>query len=43
MTDKLRDKLIGAWKLVSFVEKPLNGSPELPHGRKAHRHHHVHA
>ena len=27
MTDKLRDKLIGAWKLVSFVEKPLNGSP----------------
>jgi len=27
MTDKLRDKLIGAWKLVSFVEEPLNGSP----------------
>lgn len=27
MTDKLRDQLIGAWELVSFVEKPLNGSP----------------
>ena len=27
MTDKLRDKLIGAWELVSFVEKPLNGFP----------------
>ena len=26
MTDTLRNKLIGAWKLVSFVEKPLNGS-----------------
>jgi hypothetical protein len=26
MTDRLRDQLIGAWKLVFFVEKPLNGS-----------------
>jgi hypothetical protein len=24
MTYRLRDQLIGAWKLVSFVEKPLN-------------------
>ena len=28
MTDNLRNKLIGAWKLVSFVEKPLNGSAQ---------------
>jgi hypothetical protein len=35
MTDKLRDQLIGAWKLVSFVEKPLNGSPpNYPMGEK---------
>ena len=27
LTDRLRDKLTGAWKLVSFVEQPLNGSP----------------
>ena len=27
MTDKLGDQLIGAWELVSFVEKPLNESP----------------
>jgi hypothetical protein len=33
MTDRLRDKLIGAWKLVSFVEQPLNGSaPNYPMG-----------
>jgi hypothetical protein len=29
MTEKksLRDQLIGAWKLVSYVEKPVDGSP----------------
>ena len=44
MTNKLRDKLIGAWELVSYVEKPLAGLPsELSHGRQAYRHHHVHA
>ena len=43
MTDKLRDKLIGAWQLVSYVEKPLNGSlpnypmGERPVGRNTHR------
>jgi hypothetical protein len=27
MTNELRDKLIGACELVSYMEKPLNGSP----------------
>jgi len=27
MTKKLRDRLIGAWKLVSYLETPLIGSP----------------
>lgn len=26
MADKLRDQLIGAWKLVSYVEEPVDGS-----------------
>ena len=26
MSAKLRDQLIGAWKLVSYVEKPVDGS-----------------
>ncbi|MGH8523135.1 MAG: lipocalin-like domain-containing protein [Gammaproteobacteria bacterium] len=26
MSGKLRDQLIGAWKLVSYVEKPVDGS-----------------
>jgi hypothetical protein len=26
MSTKLRDQLIGAWKLVSYVEKPVDGS-----------------
>ncbi len=26
MTTKLRDQLIGVWKLVSYVEKPVDGS-----------------
>jgi hypothetical protein len=26
MSDTLRDRLIGAWKLVSYVEKPEDGS-----------------
>ncbi len=34
MTDKLRDKLIGAWELISFVEEPLNGSPNYPMGER---------
>jgi len=33
MADKLRDQLIGAWKLVSYVEKPVNGlGPNHPIG-----------
>ena len=33
MTRTLRDQLIGAWKLVSFVQKPVNGSaPNHPMG-----------
>ena len=33
MAEKLRDQLIGAWKLVSYVEKPVNGSaPNHPMG-----------
>src|SRR5690242_14621488 len=32
----LRDQLIGAWKLVSYVEKPLDGSaPIYPFGKDA--------
>jgi Lipocalin-like domain len=27
MAEKLRDQLIGTWKLISYVEKPVNGSP----------------
>ena len=29
MTQKLRDQLIGAWKLVSYEEKPVDGSPTV--------------
>jgi hypothetical protein len=33
MAKSLRDQLIGAWKLVSYVEKPLDGSaPFYPMG-----------
>jgi hypothetical protein len=33
MTKSLRDQLIGAWKLVSYVEKPVDGStPFYPFG-----------
>ena len=33
MSEKLRDQLIGAWKLVSYVEKPIDGSaPFYPMG-----------
>lgn len=33
MTHSLRDQLIGAWKLVSYVEKPVDGSaPFYPFG-----------
>lgn len=32
----LRDQLIGAWKLVSYVEKPVDGSaPTYPFGENA--------
>src|SRR5208282_4662937 len=35
MADKLRDQLIGAWKLVSHVAKPVDGSvPLYPVGEK---------
>lgn len=35
MTEKLRDQLIGAWKLVSYVEKPVDGSaPFYPMSEK---------
>lgn len=27
MAEKLRDQLIGTWKLIAYVEKPVNGSP----------------
>ena len=27
MSKKLRDQLIGAWKLVSYEEQPIDGSP----------------
>ena len=26
MSERLRDRLIGAWKLISYVEKPIDGS-----------------
>jgi hypothetical protein len=33
--EKLRDRLIGAWKLVSYVEEPVDGSaPFHPMGEK---------
>ena len=38
MPAKLRDQLIGAWKLVSYEERPVDGSPsfypmtEMPQG-----------
>lgn len=33
MVEKLRDQLIGAWKLVSYVDEPVNGSaPFYPMG-----------
>jgi len=33
MSEKLRNRLIGAWKLVSYVEKPIDGSaPSYPMG-----------
>ena len=36
MGEKLRDQLIGAWKLVSCVEKPVDGSaPYYPLGDNA--------
>jgi hypothetical protein len=35
MAEKLRDKLIGAWMLVSYVEKPVDGSaPNHPMGAR---------
>jgi hypothetical protein len=35
MSKTLRDQLIGAWKLVSYVEKPVDGSdPAYPLGEK---------
>jgi hypothetical protein len=35
MSGKLRDQLIGAWKLVSYVEKPVDGSePFHPMGER---------
>jgi len=35
MMKTLRERLIGAWKLVSYVEKPVDGSaPFHPMGEK---------
>jgi hypothetical protein len=35
MAQKLRERLIGAWKLESYVEKPVDGSaPFYPMGEK---------
>jgi Lipocalin-like domain len=35
MADKIRDQLIGAWKLVSYVAKPVDGSsPFYPMGEE---------
>ena len=37
MATGLRDQLIGAWKLVSYVEEPVDGSePFYPLGEKPH-------
>lgn len=30
MAQGLRERLIGAWKLVSYVEKPVDGSASAP-------------
>ena len=29
MSEKLRDQLIGTWKLVSYEERPVDGSPSF--------------
>jgi hypothetical protein len=35
MTKTLREQLIGAWKLVSYVERPVDGSkPVYPMGKR---------
>ena len=35
MAQGLRERLIGAWKLVSYVEKPVDGSaPFYPMGEE---------
>jgi hypothetical protein len=34
MNEKLRDRLIGAWKLVSYVEKPVDAAPFHPMSEK---------
>ena len=35
MAERLRDQLIGAWKLVSYVEEPVDGSaPFRPLGKQ---------
>src|SRR3954452_12822593 len=35
MSKTLRERLIGAWKLVSYVEKPVDGSgPKYPMGEQ---------
>jgi hypothetical protein len=35
MAQALRERLIGAWKLVSYVEKPVDGSaPYCPMGEE---------
>ena len=36
MDGSLRDKLIGAWKLVDVVKEPVDGSPpaQRPHGER---------
>jgi hypothetical protein len=37
MTDSLRERLIGAWKLVSYQDIPVDGSPPLePLGHEPH-------
>ena len=45
MADKsLRDRLIGAWSLVSYEERPVDGSPSFyPMGHHSKGDHHVHA
>jgi hypothetical protein len=40
MTGNLRERLIGAWKLVSYQEIPIDGSdPFEPLGHDPHGHH----